>query len=253
MAIGDLLERTESETLDFKEIFHSNNACFVHDFICLANSNHSTEKYLIFGVREKDGIIEEIIGIDNDSNKKNFQQITNILQSSFFNRLPRFSYKEYLINELTVGVLEIKPSSLKPFYLLKDKIEGKTRVRAGVMYTRLGDTNTPIDSCPNDSELEQMWKSRFHLDKSPSERLEILLNNPEEWKAGYGQGMVSVLHHDQYPEFTMTINSGSDEQIDGGCESWMEGFPDPSLYSSYIYLSYSSTTLKCIIKCQLPT
>ena len=244
--VDKLLKQTESETLDFKQAFHVKNASFVHDFICLANSDHGSNKYLIFGIKEKDGVIEEVVGIENDPNKKNLQQISNILQSSFLNSLPNFSYQEFIYKEHTVGILEIKPSALKPFFLLKDKVEGKVRIRAGVMYSRLGDTNTPIDSCPDNSTLEQMWKTRFNLDKTPLERLEILLGSPEEWEPGFGQGQVSTLHHNQHPEFTILINSSSDQKIDGGCESWMKGFPDPDIYLTYIYLNYNYATLKSI-------
>jgi hypothetical protein len=53
--INQLLNDTESDCLDFKQEFHSNMAELVHDILCLLNSKYDGDRYLVFGVREKDG------------------------------------------------------------------------------------------------------------------------------------------------------------------------------------------------------
>jgi hypothetical protein len=249
MIVEELLKKTESETLDFKMVFHDNNASFIHDFISLANSNHECSKYLVFGVIDENGVVTEITGIQNDSNRKNQQQISNILRTSNLNNIPEFSYQEHDYEGKTIGILEIKASDLKPFFLLKDKQEGKKKVRAGVMYSRLGDNNTAIDSCPDDSSIEKMWRRRFNLDKTPEERLRILLQNPEEWKREglppYLSHSLTALYHTQFTEFTLQVVT-LDDQIGNDVEIWMNGFSDPSNYEAYIYYKHQETNLKCL-------
>lgn len=52
MEIRDLLQRPESEWLDFKLKYHDNTATFLHDVLCLANAYSENDRYLVFGVAE---------------------------------------------------------------------------------------------------------------------------------------------------------------------------------------------------------
>lgn len=48
--------------------------------------------------------------------------------------------------------------------------EGKT-VRAGVVYTRQQDANTPVNGCASPGDVMAMWKERFDLDLAPTGRI----------------------------------------------------------------------------------
>lgn len=66
----------EDDWWDFKECHHEDKAALLHDIICLANNRVNHDAYLIFGVRDK---AFEIIGAENDSNRRNQQHITDFL------------------------------------------------------------------------------------------------------------------------------------------------------------------------------
>jgi hypothetical protein len=236
----DLLNEVESEWLDFKQEFHKNNAELVHDIISLANSKSTSDRYLVFGVAEKNGKVEKIIGIENDPNRKKLQQINNLLYDSNFNNIPELDLTEIDVDGHELAILKIKNSFLKPFFLLTDKKDGKVTVRAGVAYSRLGDSNTPINGSPKDKELEQMWRERFKLDLKPIERFSYLLDEIDEWVSK----QENEIYHSQFPEFTIVEKEDPDGKYKEPIESWSQGFPDPSFWVYCLDLVYQGRVLE---------
>lgn len=115
-------------------------------------------------------------------------------------------------------------------------LRGKT-VRAGVAYTRLGDTNTPKASCAPDDHMELMWRERFGLGLSPLERLTRLLNDPTNWR----KMRESYLYCIQFPEFTIVDGETWAEEF---AEPWTRHFPDPRASSFEVELRYHATVLE---------
>ncbi len=174
--IALLIREDESEYLDFKEFFTSNNAELVHDILCLCNSDCPSDRYLIFGVSND----KKIRGVSRSS--KCQADIVDCLRSSKINLMPDVLFYQVELNSVLLEVLQIKNSPNKPYFLLNDKREGNITVRAGVVYTRDKDTNTPINSTASQDQIKNMWLERFGLDKTPTQRINDYLKEISNWK-----------------------------------------------------------------------
>lgn len=172
--------KREGEYWDFKEKFYSNKANLVHDVICMANNRADRDAYIIFGIRDRDF---KIVGIENDVNRKNQQQMLDVLKSKKFagDIRPIIELKTLHIKNHDIDVLIIKNTNYTPYYLVQDYKEQNRTVRAQYIYTRVGDTNTDIDKGADINQVEYLWKKRFLLDKPPLEQIKNKLRNKGEW------------------------------------------------------------------------
>lgn len=154
--------KREDDYWDFKEQWHDNKSALLHDIICLANNRVDRDAYLIFGVRDK---TYEIIGIENDLNRKNQQKIIDFLKSIPFvsGIRPSIEVKTIMIENHELDILIVKNSYDTPYFLLKDYNDKGKIVRRYSIYTRVKDTNTPKDSIADINQIEFLWKRRFHL------------------------------------------------------------------------------------------
>lgn len=93
--IFSLIEmKREGSYWDYKEKYHSNNAKFIHDIICLANNLDNKDAYLIFGVSDNG----EVKGIAGDENRKNQADIIDLLRNQkFAGRIPPFVKLETIL------------------------------------------------------------------------------------------------------------------------------------------------------------
>ena len=73
--------KREDDWWDFKEFHYEDKGSMLHDIICLANNRANRDSYLIFGVRDK---TFEIVGVENDPNRKNQQNIVDFLRTPNF-------------------------------------------------------------------------------------------------------------------------------------------------------------------------
>ena len=170
----------EDDWWDFKQCHHQNKADLLHDIICLANNRANRDAYLIFGVEDK---TYNILGVENDPNRRNQQGIVDFLRSkSFAGQVrPRVEVRTISINDHELDVFIVKNSTDVPYYLTKDYNDGQKRIRANYIYTRVQDNNTPIDTCADLNHVEYLWKKRFGLITTPLEQLKVLLKNPDDW------------------------------------------------------------------------
>lgn len=232
--LEDLISQTESENLDFKRQFHQNKVEMLHDIICLANSYVETDRYLVFGVANN----KAVVGVQSDSNRKNNANIQDILRQSNFNRIPTMMLQTIKHEPgIEVDILTIKNRPDKPFFLIKDKSFQDKTIRAGVIYTRLGDTNIPLKESATEAQIELMWRERFGLGLRPLERMKLLLNDFEDW--------VSInedtqLYHKQFPEFTVRQGRQIKECFR---ESWSDRFSDINAHSFEVELRYFETII----------
>ena len=58
-----------------------------------------------------------------------------------------------------MDIIVIENSHNTPFFLV-DQFEG---VRANHIYTRVMDTNTPIDKSADINHIEYLWRKRFYI------------------------------------------------------------------------------------------
>lgn len=214
---------------DFKQEHHKNVADLVHDIICLANAQYDSDRYIIYGVNDN----FDIIGLSEANGRKNQCDIIDTLRNSHFadGSFPDVSLENIDIQGYTIDILIIKNTKQKPYFLVKDKRIGQSIVRAGSIYTRVMDTNTPKDSVASSSQIEYMWKERFGLTETPSDRLKIYLHDFEGW-----EGRGEQRYFRQFPEFTIRP---LEDNYCHGCETceWARG------EIGYLYSSGNGTSV----------
>ena len=235
MKLSDLLQQNECEWLDFKQEFHGNNVKLLHDIICLANAKTDKDRYLLFGIDDN----KTIVGIENDKNKKNSAGIQDLLKNSNFNRIPKVRL-DYIKSQNNHEVARLKISNKpdKPYFLTKDKQYGKDILRAGVVYTRIGDTNIPLKESAPEDHIEQMWIERFGINLPPLQRMEKLLDQTDAWEEIGADGN---LYHRDFPEYKIVEGEKLNSDF---VEEWSKKFPDPNASSFYIELWHNNTLLK---------
>lgn len=198
--------KREGDYWDFKEEPHDNNASLLHDILCLSNSLHEGERYLILGVSDpKAGC--EIRGLQQGQvNRKEQAHLIDFLRSKKFagDIRPEVELRTILINNKEIDVLVIFDNPYKPYYLTEDYKDRDKNVSAFHIYGRTNDTNTPLTKSADISLIEQMWRQRFGLQLSPLERIKLLLTKPKEWFKDIGNKSVS--YHIQHPEYTITFS-----------------------------------------------
>jgi hypothetical protein len=234
MDIRQLLQQPESEWLDFKQKHHDNSATFLHDVLCLSNAYAENDRFLVFGV----GDDRQLHGVATDDKRKTNANVQDFLRGANLNRIPTCRLESHEIGGVTIDVLTIKNRPDKPFYVTKDYDHHGERVRNGVVYTRLGDTNIPKKECAPEDHVELMWRERFGLGLSPLERVERLLDRPDDWIKIEGD---AFLYHRQFPEFTIVDGETLNEKF---IEAWTKLYPDKSARSFEVQLRYLSTMLE---------
>lgn len=201
----DFLNQSESEFLDFKQKFSSNKADLVHDILCMANCSHNGSRYLVFGVTDN----KEVVGID-DKSAISSHDLYDLFKNLQINRIPKFKLNSLILKERRVFCLEIYDLPNKPYFLLKDYNYQGSNVRAGVVYTRTGCTNTPISGTASDLDIEMMYEEKFGIKKTPLERFEDYLADTDGWRyklPDHSSEMKElVFHYERFPEFTIQIN-----------------------------------------------
>lgn len=211
----ELIDRKqEGEYWDFKREWFKDNEKLLHRVICLANNLVNRDSYLIIGVdEENDYTIEDVT---NDSNRKNTQKMVDFLKDQKFagGIRPRVYVRPVIIGDKTIDVIVIENSRSTPFFLVEDY--GK--VKANNIYTRVMDTNTPINKTADINNIEYLWKKRFGINLSVLDRLDSLLNNTEEWVFDWGKKNRG--HNVCSPEFQFIIEG----------EYWEGWIPQSAFY-----------------------
>lgn len=204
-------KKQEGGYWDFKQQWHDSKADLLHDIICLANNMENRDAYLIFGVEDKTC---QIIGIneDNNRNRLNTVRVVNFLRDKKFvgDIRPMARVETIDIEGKKLDILIIENSRYTPFRLsqdFKDKSEksndkDKERtVKANNVYTRIQDTNTPINETADPDKEEKLWRKRFHIDEPAYNRAMYYLENPEDWEKAERDSSDSYIATDElrYP------------------------------------------------------
>ena len=230
--------KKEGEYWDFKRIPHENNASLLHDVLCLANCSHSGSRFLIIGVADPNKGTE-ILGLKaNQENRKSQAGLIDFLRSKSFagHRRPDIQIHSLTISDKEIDVIEILDEPYKPYYLTEDYRDKEKVVKGNAIYTRINDSNTPIDSSADISQIEKMWRQRFGIDSPPLERMKAFLSSPEDWFKDIGN--VDYCYHNFSPEFRIEFSE---------CEMVREPFSyffiNESSYHRKVQLLYHNTTL----------
>ncbi|MBW7632585.1 ATP-binding protein [Bacillus licheniformis] len=180
----------EGEYWDLKEKWHDDNGKLVHDILCFANTFHDHDCYIIVGVSD----LGEIKGLEEHEKKKQANLIDMLRNISFAGDRPKVFLKSLLIDGKFIDVLIIPNSINVPYFLRKPY----RKVKEGYIYTRTGDSNTPINQNSSISTIESLWKKRFGFNKTGLERFSHLLKDKDNWNSNdYGY------YHTLSPEYAM--------------------------------------------------
>lgn len=195
---------------DFKQKWYlpEKKGDLLHDIICLANNLESHDGYIIIGVEDKSF---NLVGVDGDVNRKNTQNLMDFLREKKFagDIRPILFVETVNIYGFNLDIIVIKNSNYTPYYL-KERFE---KVNANNIYTRIQDTNTPIDKSADLDKVEYLWKKRFGLTQNPFERLSIYLSDYKNWvNSPYGE---MEKYYKFYPEYTLKYDFDNDKN---GCE-----------------------------------
>jgi Putative DNA-binding domain len=184
---------------DFKEKHHDNNAELLHDILCLANSVNKEDKYLIYGVSDPHSGCE-VKGVEG-GNRRTQSDLIDFIRSKKFagDNRPEIELRQISIGGKVVDVIVINERPEKPYYLNEDYRDGGTLIRAGYIYTRTLDTNTPINQFASYRKIEAMWRERFGLDLEPGERFVELLKDSSNWEKDLGSH--DIAYHKKHPEY----------------------------------------------------
>ncbi|SEL42675.1 ATP-binding protein [Ruminococcus albus] len=206
--IIDLIEsQREDDWCDFKRDHHNDKADLVHDIICMANNRANRDSYIICGIEDKSF---NIIGVENDTNRRNQQNIVDILRSVSFagSVRPRIEVRTIQISGHDIDVIIVKNSFDVPYYLEKQYQDSNIKSPEGKrigkivypyhIYTRVVDNNTAIDKNADINDIEYLWKKRLGLNDTPLQLIYKLLQNPDDWE--YED---DVYYHKLYPQYTI--------------------------------------------------
>ena len=235
----------EDEWWDFKREHHHDKAELVHDILCMANNRPRNDSYIIFGIEDD----FSIVGVENDSYRRNQQGITDILRNIAFagGVRPRIEIQTITIENHEIDVLIIKDSLNVPYYLeknyqdkdIKDK-DGKKYgkiVKAYHIYTRVVDNNTAIDKQADINDIEFLWRKRFGIDLPIMERLHVLLSETDKWVFDWGNK--KYCYHIDFPEFQII-------QMDDLKQGWWPSaafYTHPVMHLAKLNITYHNTVI----------
>ena len=243
--------KTEGDYWDFKEMWHDNKASLLHDIICMANNQIGRDAYIIIGVsdsKSSDGA--KIKGV-LETNRKDQQHIIDFLRSKKFagGIRPSVYLQTIMLPDdngtyQQIDVIIVKNSEKTPFFLVENFRDRDKEVRAGYIYTRIGDTNTAIDSIADMDKIEYLWRKRFGIDLPVVEKLLRLLDSSDDWTGDLNGG--NFKYHKFFPEFQIHITD-IENQSRFSDNSIMKNIadhqPDKEYFVRNVVVRYHSTVL----------
>lgn len=183
-----LIETREDERHDFKEKWYSSDennskrAEMLKDIFSFVNTTHDEDCYLIFGVTDD---TREVVGIENDENRYNTQQITDWLNTLPIEpEVPRVRVETLSIKDHKVDAMIIKNTDKVPAFLRsgkKGKGFGNHPIGPGQVFTRKEDTNTPISGTADYNQLTELFKKHLGLNLPIEKRFEKVLQDWKNW------------------------------------------------------------------------
>lgn len=149
-----ILSKKEDFYYDFKQSQYDDRKKYdlLHDVICLLNNIEHKEAYLIIGVTND----FQVVGVEERIESNN---LIDWLKHLHFagDVMPDIEVKHLYYTYKKVDVIVCKPSAKVPYYI--EKREGK--VEPYHIYTRVGDTNTPITESASYDDVCELWRYHF--------------------------------------------------------------------------------------------
>lgn len=214
---------------DFKQEFYKNLIDLLYDVTCMSNAAHEGDRFIIFGITDN----LDVIGVNDHPHTQ--ASIIDYLRSMPYaeNSYPQILFDKILYLGQPIHVLTIKNEPKKPFYFIKDK----KPIRAGSIYSRNHDSNTPKDSCATPSDIEDMWKERFGLNLNISDKFIKILKEHEHWQSDGCSSAYYTL------DPNMTLETSNNESIVNGNYWWSRKRGHMSLRRFKYTLMSAATTV----------
>lgn len=191
----------EGESWDFKRQWHDKEKGkddLLHDIICMANLTQVDDGLIIIGIdEEKDYSIKDVT---DDPNRKDTHELVTFLRDKPFDGgfRPLARVENLIIDGKTIDIIVVENSSNVPFYLT----EKFHKLEAYHIYTRVCDSNTPVNKSADRDRVEKLWKKRFGIDKNALERFQIYLRDVEGWESVDGH---QSFFYKLFPEFRIEM------------------------------------------------
>ena len=229
--------KQEGEYWDFKREWHKNKTDLLHDIICMANNLTGHDGYIIIGVDEDESY--SLADVSNNDNRYNTQKIVDFLSTKKFAGYikPKVYVETLSIDDTCIDVIVIVSDENVPYYLV-ERYEG---VHQNNIYTRVGDTNTPINRSADLNDIEKLWKRRFGISLSAIEKFKRYLKEPENWaEIEHEEGM----YYKYAPEFRIIETPDNTRTA---YEYYMFSQIDSRPHWKLINLYYHQTPMKQVI------
>ena len=242
--------QVEGGYYDFKAEWHSNKASLLHDIICMANNLENKDAYIIIGVDESDRY--NIKSVGGDVNRRSSADLVTFLREKNFIGEIRPSVNLVTLKDRdNVGefdIIVIKNSRHTPFFLKADFRDQDKCVLKNTIYTRINDTNTPIDAMADIDKIEYLWQKRFGINLTPIEKMEMFLENVDNWEYyDDGDDDERLYYYKQDPMFKIKL-----ERLEDRSDFYNKLFIDPRYYSwFYANLTYYDVTLETLLCCNV--
>ena len=233
-----LLKGYEGGYWDYKSDYPATSEDKLHDIICMANNLEDRDAYLIYGAND-DGTV---CGIENSSKRCVTADFIKFLRDKNFagGFIPQVEMHTLKIDGHEIDVLVILRGNHTPYYLQNDfgkDPQHSKRIRAGAIYTRTADMNTPRDKTASIEHTEYLWRKHFGYDLRPAQRFEFLLEDYVGWSETNWDNCRQSYHKD-YPEYKIVVGESKD-----GRETLSYFYDDESMPQATLSLEYFSTVL----------
>jgi hypothetical protein len=134
-----LLQRPESETLDFKAQLYNfeeeeGRLSLVKDVLCMSNTPRTETSHIVFGVKKTPDGSCELLGLSKHPDDADLQsRFTGIVHP-----IPRFTYSAFTYRGKSFGIISIPPTRVGPSAPL---VDGKRVLLQHQLYFRRGSKN----------------------------------------------------------------------------------------------------------------
>lgn len=197
--------------MDFKEKWHTSKALLLHDVLNMANNETYEDSYIIIGVDENKDF--SLVDVSTDINRYDQNRLNNLLRSTkavfAADNIPIVKLETIQIDDCIIDIIIIKSTDKVPYYLMEDYVEStspsngkkdKITVHSSNIYIRRNDSNTPINKCATEIEIEKLWRKRFGLDLSVQDKFVKILSKKEDW-----DDYEDIYFHKFIPDFSFKI------------------------------------------------
>ena len=218
----------EGECWDFKQEWHEDIDELMKDIICFANTVHDEDCYIVFGVTNS----LEVVGMKKERRKQ--ADIIDAISHLHFagDNYPKIAVDTIEYEGRSLDILIIYNNRNTPIYLKQQY--GK--MKPGCIYLRTEDKNTPDNSNADIIDIENLWKKRLGLTKTPLQYIYDRLQNKLEWSES--DGCIYNIYH---PEYMIEIEYEDDRNWS---EFYCYAMPNSCARSATLLIKCHGTVLK---------